>query len=310
MDNYEFIDAFALFDELWPEIKQLPFDMQAETWVDHFTVRYPALARMYIEAHAEDGEDWCTVLRERFFARAHELLTAMRRAAALLPNITREVADKARQMHLIDFPVVFMMLGPAGYAGWGARHEGRRACLFGLDAIADLGWQEARTLEGLTAHELGHVIYAEWRERDGIPDGKGPFWQLYREGFAQNVEHTIAGEDSWHMEAPTAGWAAWCADHVSYLANEFLKTARHGQPVHKFFGSLPHLNICGYRQTGYFLGSEAVRRTQSRMGIKAASLLDRSKVDDEVVRALEELAEGQPVVLPDLGLAGDTSQTF
>jgi hypothetical protein len=214
----------------------------------------------------------------------------MRRAAENLPEVTREVVERARLVQILDFSVRFVMLGPAGYAGWGTRYDGCRACLFGLDSIADLGWEEQHTLTGLVAHELGHLIHAEWRERQGLACGRGPFWRLYQEGFAQCVEHIVAGPDSWHMEATTPGWASWCSSHVEFLASEFLAAVRAEEPLHRFFGSLPHLHVAGHRQTGYFLGGELVGHLGRQFGFREIALLEARRVDQSMNSALEKLA--------------------
>ena len=58
------------------------------------------------------------------------------------------------------------------------------------------------------------ACYAEdgedWRQRRGLANGSGPWWQLYSEGFAQRCEHLILEYDSWHMARRTEGWQDWC----------------------------------------------------------------------------------------------------
>ena len=157
-------------------------------------------------------------------------------------------------------------------AGWVTTYQGMPAVLFGVENAAEEGWIGPEVLTGLIAHELGHVAHYHWRRQHGLPIGSGPWWQLYCEGFAQRCEHVVAGEDSWHMARTKQGWCSWCQANESWLAAEFLRTVEGGETVRSFFGSW--FELCGWKQTGYYLGHSVIRRMEIGMELREIALLD------------------------------------
>lgn len=61
-----------------------------------------------------------------------------------------------------------------------------------------------------------------------------------------------------------------------------------GNPVRDFFGSW--YDILGYRQTGYYLGCEAIRRLERSLSLDDIALLPLSEIDVHMRLALEALA--------------------
>jgi hypothetical protein len=289
MPQYSILDTFSDFIAMWDDLHDRSIEAQVSIWMRRLASRWPELSRKYSESHAEDGEDWAAVLQTRIFPQLPALLPAMNETASLFPCIVTDVCRKAERLRLLDFDVQFVVMGPCGYAGWSTTFEGRRACLLGLDTIAELGWTEPHALLGLVAHELGHLVHSEWRQRAGLEDGNGPLWRLYREGFAQHCEHLIAGVTSWHLQATMDGWLDWCGDHLPFLARAFLAAVANDDPVHRFFRSLPEYVIDGYRQTGYYLGCEVVRRLYDHLSVREAALLKAHDVNELVIQVLTEL---------------------
>jgi hypothetical protein len=127
--------------------------------------------------------------------------------------------------------------------------------LFGLENIAENGCSDREAVTSLAAHEIGHLAHHHWRQQYGKPIGSGPWWQLYEEGFAQYCQSLIVPSTTWHQASGgQSGWLDWCRDHKQWLAAKFLQTVAAGEPVTPFFGSW--YEICGRRETGYFLGCE------------------------------------------------------
>jgi hypothetical protein len=157
-------------------------------------------------------------------------------------------------------------------AGWANEYEGKPAILFGVENIAEEGWQEQETLEGLMAHELGHLIHFGWREQVNRPDEDSPWWQLYTEGFAQYCEHIILGRTSWHMQSdPESQWQEWCRDNLNWLTSEFLRRIDEGEDMRPFFGSW--FDLRGQKQTGYFFGHKLIEILQEQMSLREVALL-------------------------------------
>jgi hypothetical protein len=173
-------------------------------------------------------------------------------------------------------------------AGWATTYQNSPALLFGLENIAEEGWSKPAAIEGLIAHELGHLIHFHWRAQAGKAIGSGPWWQLYEEGFAERCEHVLLGEDSWHMASGTGyqGWPEWCRENKSWLAAEFLKRAGSGEDIRPFFGSW--LNLRGQRQTGYFLGHELVKKLGEHKTLAEIAVLD--DFDSQMKQLTAEMA--------------------
>lgn len=289
MPKYKIIDTFPWFLQDWEHAITQPLETQVELWLDEYRLRWPELTAKQERNYADSGLDWRTVLKERVFPFLTERLPLMGEARArILPSI-KLIYPKAQSALGLDFDVIFVILA-IGDAGWATSYEGTPACLFGLDTIVECGWSQRETLSGLAAHELGHLVHLQWRERCGLAVGQGPFWQLYEEGFAQRCEHIIMGKYTWHMQRGQKEWLAWCHAHKSRLATQFLMTMEGGEPVYPFFGSWPEYNVCGQRQCGYFLGHEIFLEWEKQTEAADIGLMSPHEVDSRVTEALQAMA--------------------
>jgi len=87
------------------------------------------------------------------------------------------------------------------------------------------------------------------------------------------------------MAVQSTDWVSWCAQEKSWLAREFLRVVEAGEDVRPFFGSW--YAIRGYKQTGYFLGCEAVRQLEAQKTLQEIALLeDVEAVCSEVLRMM------------------------
>ncbi len=190
----------------------------------------------------------------------------------------------------LDFDADMVLVVHVGIgcgAGWVDRYAGKPAVLFGVENIAQEGWDDPAILAGLIAHEIGHLAHFHWLEVAGLSRGKGPWWQLYSEGFAQRCEHLVLGRDSWHMAANYEDdWVAWCSAKLPWLAREFLRTVDAGESVRPFFGSW--FQLAGRKQTGYYLGHELIRRLEASTPLRDIALLE--DVDSRMREEVESLA--------------------
>lgn len=159
----------------------------------------------------------------------------------------------------------------------------------GLENIAEEGWHTKRKLEGLVAHEIGHLAHMCWRRDRRIFEEaeEDPLLQLYVEGFAQRCEHIILGKATWHM-AQNRGWLSWCRRHKSWLAKEFLRRVEGRVQAKEFFGSW--FSIRGKKQTGYFLGHEFIFALEKTMGLRDIALLKNEDVQKLGVKFLKGLS--------------------
>ena len=273
MSTCKILDTFPSFLTFWNSVQHSSVETQVDTWLERYMSLYPELLTKQLDDYASLNEDWHVTASERIFPDLPERLPAMKIAHDNLVNICNDVYDRARREIGFDNDLVCVIyVGLGCGAGWANEFDGKPAILFGLENIAEEGWQGQDTLSGLTAHELGHLIHFEWRKQADYPDEDARWWQLYTEGFAQHCEGLILGKPSWHMQsASEEQWQYWCRDNLSWLASEFLRRIDQGGDMCPFFGSW--FDLRGQKQTGYYLGHELIAALQERMSLREIALL-------------------------------------
>ena len=288
MSKCNIVDAFPGFLDFWTAVRHQPLDAQIDRWASEYMSQWPELLEKQVDDYSSEGEDWRGVAREKVFPFLDQRLLAMRAACDNLLASCASLYTQAQAVLGFESDVSFVIyVGIGCGAGWVTTYNGTPAVLFGLENVAECGWSYPPALTGMVAHEIGHIVHFHWRAEQGLPDGTGPWWQLYTEGFAQRCEHLIHGRDTWHMASGSrSGWLSWCHDHQRWLAAEFLRAVDAGESVRPFFGSW--YDIQGRKQCGYFLGHELIRRLQASMSIKEIALL--ADDDPRLRRGLEELA--------------------
>ncbi|MGB9593388.1 MAG: hypothetical protein ACPL7R_04540, partial [Anaerolineae bacterium] len=206
------LDTWDDFLRFWQAAKDLPLPAQVDLWRAEYMARYPELLRKQEEDYAAQGVDWRQVAAERVFPHLPERLPQMQAARDLLPQVCTSIYGRAQAALGLDFDVGFVIyVGIGCGAGWATQYEGQPACLLGLENIAEEGWHTRERLEGLVAHELGHLAHMAWRgEWDEFAANEtDPLFLLYSEGFAVRCEEAILGSVG-HL-ARDGEWRAWCA---------------------------------------------------------------------------------------------------
>lgn len=270
MSRYELVDTFPAFDRFWRGARDLPVDLQIQGWRRGYLRPWPELVRKQITDYRRVGVDWREVAKRRVFSTLEERLPRMRRARA---SIRRAIPNALHRFHR-EFgrhpPFTFVIhVGIGCGAGWATTFGGRPAVLFGLENAAELGWTDPETTVALVEHELAHLLHDRWRRaarRDGIGNHRGPWWQLYEEGFATYCEIALGPIGGHHSTGRTWDWLDWCQKHRRRLASSFLRTVSSRHPTRRFFGSWNPID--GYIDTGYFLGSEVIRDWRSRIPLR------------------------------------------
>ena len=273
MPACEVLDTFPSFLSVWNERQPTAVDAQIEGWLERYMALYPELLRKQMDDYASLNEDWRVTASERIFPALPERLEAMQTARDNLLSVCSEVYERCVQaVQFKDDIVCVIYVGLGCGAGWANEYDGKPAILFGLENIAEEGWQERDALAGLTAHELGHLVHFEWRKQAEIANDDDSWWQLYTEGFAQRCESVILEEPSWHMRTDSKKhWYEWCEQNIGWLAAEFLRRIDQGEDMRPFFGSW--FDLRGQKQTGYFLGHELIRTLQKKMSLREVALL-------------------------------------
>ena len=266
------IDTFPEFLYYWQQAQDQPMTAQIEKWADSYMSHWPELRQKQVDCYTEDDEDWRAIAREYVFPFLSEYLPAMQTAHDNLLTIVDTIYNRCQQV--LDFSsdlVCIIYVGIGCGAGWATAYDGNPAILLGLENIAAETWQDKKTLSCLMAHELGHLTHFHWRDQAGLPHEKNAWWQLYTEGFAQWCEHLVMGEDSWHMKTAVGEqWQTWCQANLGWLAAEFLRRVDNEEDMRPFFGSWFELQ--GYKQTGYFLGHELIKRMREQFSLREIAL--------------------------------------
>ena len=268
-------DLFGAFQRFWSEAADLPAGEQVDRWATVYMADHGELLGKQLDNYAAMGGDWRRVATERVFSDLAGRMDAMNIARTNLLEVLPATYRQSVDLLGFDCPVLFVIyVGIGCGAGWATELAGGPAVLHGLEKIAECGWIDRPSLTSLAAHELGHVAHFHWRHLAGKAHGDGAFWDLYTEGFAQRCEHSVQGRDSWHQSKGVnpPGWTRWCADHLPWLAAEFLRRTEARQPVNVFFGDWFQLR--GWKQCGYFLGHEFIRAMAQELSLSDIALLD------------------------------------
>ncbi len=283
--NSTIVDTYSSFLRVIRAEKPISIEQWLACWEDHYMIHWPSLGEMVVKDYAEQGEDWRQVARERVFPGMNDKLPAIESAYQNLTQIIGPIEEKVRLTFDFQDAVRYVLyIGIGNGAGWVTKYEGNWAVLFGLEGIVDSGFDPPDRLEGLVAHELGHVVHYTWRDARDLNSGAGPYWQLYVEGFAQYCESMVFPAHSWHMRSasPDDDWLAWCCENQAWLAAEFLRSVDGGQSMRPFFGSWYDLR--GRKQTGYFLGHQVISHLVGGTTLREIALLDSGPDLERVMR--------------------------
>jgi hypothetical protein len=273
------IDTYPDFIEYWDEFGQMSIEKQIEGWASRYMVHWPELLEKQIKEYENENVDWQQVAREKVFPFLKERQLDIQLAHEYLLKSYQPIYMATRQMFRYDVPLVFVLYVGVGLgAGWATTYQQSSALLFGLENVAEEGWSKPAAIEGLIAHEMGHLVHLYYRAQAGKEMGSGPWWDLYMEGFAQRCEHMLLGKDSWHMALGTGyhNWLKWCKKNKRWLAAEFLRRVKVREDISPFFGSW--FEVRGRKQIGYFLGHELVKRLEAQNSFEEIAVID--KVDN------------------------------
>ncbi|MEM3770284.1 MAG: hypothetical protein QXG76_03760 [Candidatus Bathyarchaeia archaeon] len=293
MGQAEILDTWLDFSRYWRLARFRTLDEQILLWQTAYMENYPELLRKQVKNYEQEGLKWKDVAR-KIFPSFQNRFRLMRKARNNILRLYENVYLKAVENLGIEFDVIFIVyVGVGCGAGWADLHEGKPAVLLGLENVAEERWHTRRKLEGLMAHEIGHLTHMFWRgEQQLFEEAEGnPLLQLYVEGFAQRCEHIVLGKETWHM-AQDREWLSWCKKHKRWLAKEFLNRVKAQAQTREFFGSW--FSIKDKKQTGYFLGHEFIHALEKARDLKEIALLKSENVQKLGIKFLERLAEDSP----------------
>ncbi len=286
MGKCEIVDLFPFFMEFWIQNRQKPIDDQIYLWANEYMAPYPHLLKKLQDNYLEDGYQWEEVAKEFVFPFLPERVETMKKIHQNLILLIEPIFHKAVRTFDLKFDVHFVIYVGIGVgAGWATEYFGVPAVLAGLENTAECGWITSESLEGLMAHELGHLIHHQWRKSKSLPvKNDSPYWSLYEEGIAMRFEHFIVGYECFHEQIGQIDWVNWCRTNLSKLAEKFLEDEKDPENIKKFFGSW--FDIDGMKQTGYFLGHEIIKQLEKKMDFKEICLLPMEDIDRVIKNTL------------------------
>lgn len=292
MPVWRILDTWNDFCHFWASAQNLPPSQQIELWGSTYMAAYPELLRKQLQDYQEQGVDWRQIAAEKVFPHLPERVPLMQEARDNLLQVCGAIYQRAVETLGLDFQAIFVIyVGIGCGAGWATQYEGVPACLLGLENIAEEGWHTRVRLQGLVAHELGHLTHMAWRDEWArfAENERQPMFLLYSEGFAGRCEEVILLDDAGHLDMDEE-WQSWCKVNQGWLAAEFLRRMDAGDPMSDFFGSW--YGIRDHSQTGYFLGREFIRWLESGRTLRDVAVLSPS---DMAVLAREFLCRAAQV---------------
>ena len=286
----EVIDSFPRFLSVWGKIKSTDIKERPAVWEKEYMQYYPELLQKQIEDYDQQGIDWREIAEEKVFPYLEDRFLAMYDARdnikEILPGI---IANFERAMDRSVHACLVLYVGLGCGAGWVSRYRGKPAILMGLENIAECGWEGKEALQGLIAHELGHLY--QYQVRGNMEDEGNPFLQLYREGFAHWTEKYLLERDFWHVETGInpPGWEEWCEKNFPFLARRFLQTVREKGEAAEFFGHWK--GVSGWKSCGFYLGYRFVSGLYEK-GYSLEEIAGMDEVEKRVQKFLEVAMQG------------------
>ncbi len=290
---YSVIDTYDDFRACLNSISGKDVKSIHEAW-EAYMSKYPELLKLQLESYEGLGVDWRSLAEERVFPKLPDLLPLMEEAYHNLEAVIPRAYGRLRAFWGLDPDVLFVIyVGIGCGAGWATEYAGHYAVLLGLESIAELGWHDPGSLEGLVLHELSHIVHMYLRgetPREFEEAEKDPLFLLYSEGFAMRCEHLMLGEERWRI-ASHSSWLELCRKNAPLLAAEYLRRVREGLPVNDFYGSW--LSVQGISQVGYYLGHEVVRLLERELSLRELATLGLDEIKARVREVLKHIAEGK-----------------
>ena len=286
------LDTIPAFERFWEEARSEAIDRKIDSWRLDYLRPWPELYQKQVADYRRQGVDWRAIARRRIFPRLSERLALMRRVRTSIRHAIPIAVNRGRNALGLDFPVTFVIhVGIGCGAGWATTFGGTPAILFGLENATEREWNDTDSALVMVGHELGHLVHSRWREQarlGTLADHRGPWWQLFTEGFATHCELLIGGRLGDRSSNRAKDWLQWCVRNRANLAHRFLKTVTSRRPARRFFGSW--YNIDGYVETGYFLGCEVVHDWRSRFSLREIACWAPNDVRRRARASLQRMA--------------------
>jgi hypothetical protein len=286
------LDVVPGFLKFWKEVSDLPVRQQVDRWEQEQRTWMPELFAKQVRSYEAMGVDWHRVAVGKVFPGIARNLPRIRRSHDALLRAIPRAWKKCRAGLGWDREVVFLLhVGIGVGMGWATFYEGRQACLFGLENAAELPPGIDRAWEGTIVHEVAHLAHADRRREAKLPElgegPRGPYVQLYEEGYATEYERRLTPRD-FLRRTGRSDWSSFCREHRRWLAAKFLRDVRAHRTVRPFFGSWHPIR--GQIECGYYLGAEMVREWADELELRKIAVLPIPEVRRRARASLKKFA--------------------
>ncbi|MCJ7655240.1 MAG: hypothetical protein MUO97_08105 [Dehalococcoidia bacterium] len=156
----EIIDTFPAFLKYWEKTKSQSLGEQIKGWENIYLAPWPELLTKQLDNYSADKLDWYQIAREKVFPYLTKRMSAMREAHKNLLEYSASLYARAQQVFNFDSDIIVVIyVGIGCGAGWATSYNDTPARLFGLENIAECDWSNVSDIQGLFAHEVGHLVH-------------------------------------------------------------------------------------------------------------------------------------------------------
>lgn len=284
------INTFEDFKKCFANNLDLSTEEKIKLWEECYISKYPELEHKCKSDYEDNGYHWRDIAENMVFNRTKDDFSKMIIAYENILEIMTGINEKAAPVFNVDLDInIVLYCGLLNSAGWVDEYNGKRAILYGIDKIAELGWHTMDKLKPLLSHELCHVVHFELRGEDTLPSDieenkyNEGIWRIYTEGFAQFFQQKLLNK-----EADSRGieWEGICGlneDRLKKLYLEALNDSEKG--TNDFFGDW--FQVLGLNDTGYFLGKQMIKRLKNNYNFVDIAKLSFPSIEKEVMDYLE-----------------------
>ncbi len=284
------IDTFKDYkDYIEKHLEKEPKE-KMELWESYYNSNFPDVERKCKEDYEAEGYSWREIGLTKVFNRTKEDFPKMIEGYNNLLKLLKGMDEKVKDIFHVDIDInIVIYSGLLNSAGWVDKYEGKRAMLFGIDKIAELGWQHEDKIKALICHELCHVAHFQIRSESNLPEhvehskyNEG-IWNIYEEGFAQYFQQVL-GESS--VDSRGEQWNIECEKIEEQLKEEYIKALEDKEKgTRDFYGDW--FKVLGISDVGYFLGSKLIANLSRRYTIEDIAFMEFDLIEKEVLKFLK-----------------------
>lgn len=282
------IDTFKDFRGNFENNLNLSIDKKIELWERTYK-EYPELFTKLKDDYIQDGYDWIKIAKTLVFNKTEENFSKMLEAYQNILFVLDFINEKAQHVFNIDIDInIVLYSGLGNSAGWVDTYDNKTAILYGIDKIAELEWQDLKSIESLIAHELCHVVHFYIRKKENLIDNYESIydygiWRVYTEGFAQFYQFKLI--DSC-IDSRGEEWLNVCDSNLNKLKGLYLNSLYDNKIGSKyFFGDW--YEVEGISDAGYYLGQKFIEQLTKKYNLYNIAALDFKTLESELIKFLK-----------------------